>query len=402
VGLKPVRGRIRWLTPSVLGFGLASFLSDMGHEAATATLPGLLVLLRAPPAALGVIEGVSDGLSSFAKLAGGWWADRPSLRKPIAVLGYVTTGLTSGAYGLATAWWHLLVSRGLGWFARGVRSPARDAMLADSVPREALGRAFGLHRAADTAGAIIGPAAAAALLTLVPLRRVFLYSLVPGVLAGLAFLVLVRPQRDAPRPEQPFWRSVTALPRDFRRFLLAVFLFGLGDFARTLLILRATQLLTPKAGPARAAAVAIALYVVHNAIYAVASYPVGLLADRIPPQRVLVAGYLLGAATALLAAVGSPALPALIVLFFAAGLTLAFMDTLEGTIVAVEVPEAIRGTGFGVLATVNGVGDLLSSSLVGLVWSVVGARAAFGLAAALCTAGTVALAAHSPSRPATT
>lgn len=402
MGLKPVRGRIRWLTPSVLGFGLASFLSDMGHEAATATLPGLLVLLRAPPAALGVIEGVSDGLSSFAKLAGGWWADRPSLRKPIAVLGYVTTGLTSGAYGLATAWWHLLVSRGLGWFARGVRSPARDAMLADSVPREALGRAFGLHRAADTAGAIIGPAAAAALLTLVPLRRVFLYSLVPGVLAGLAFLVLVRPQRDAPRPEQPFWRSVTALPRDFRRFLLAVFLFGLGDFARTLLILRATQLLTPKAGPARAAAVAIALYVVHNAIYAVASYPVGLLADRIPPQRVLVAGYLLGAATALLAAVGSPALPALIVLFFAAGLTLAFMDTLEGTIVAVEVPEAIRGTGFGVLATVNGVGDLLSSSLVGLVWSVVGARAAFGLAAALCTAGTVALAAHSPSRPATT
>ena len=390
--------KTRWLTASVIGFGVASFLSDMGHEAATAALPGLLILLGSPPAALGIIEGLSDGLSSFAKLAGVFWADRPALRKPIAVAGYVTTGLTTGAYGLATAWWHLLASRGLGWFARGARGPARDAMLADSVPREALGRAFGLHRAADTAGAIFGPAAAAALLAVVPLRQVFLYALVPGVLAGIAFLVLVRPQQETPKPALPFWHSVRSLPRDYRRFLGAVFLFGIGDFARTLLILRATQLLTPGSGAVKAAAIAMSLYVVHNVIYAAASYPVGHLADRVQPHRLLVIGYALGTITAVLAAVATPSLAVLVALFLAAGLTLAFEDTLEGMIAAVEVPAEIRGTGFGVLATVNGVGDLVSSSLVGVAWSVLGPAPAFGISAVLCAVGTLALIAHRGGR----
>lgn len=185
--------RERWLTPAILGFGLASFLSDAGHEAGTAALPGLLLLIGSAPAALGLIEGFSDGLSSVAKLAGGWWADRPALRKPIAVAGYLTTGITTGLYGLSTAAWHVAAARGLGWFARGARGPARDAMLSEAVPQEALGRAFGLHRAADTSGAVVGPAGAAVLLAIVPLRHVFLYALVPGVLAGLAFLLLVRP-----------------------------------------------------------------------------------------------------------------------------------------------------------------------------------------------------------------
>jgi len=390
------RGRLRWLTPSVLGIGLASFLSDMGHEAATAALPGLLVALGAAPAALGIIEGVSDGLSSVAKLAGGWWADRPSVRKPIAVAGYLTTGITTGAYGLATVWWHLLASRGAGWFARGVRGPARDAMLSESVPREALGRAFGLHRAADTAGAVVGPAMAAALLAVVPLRQIFLYAMIPGVLAGVAFLVLVRPDKGVPRPVQPFWTSVRALPRDYRRFLGAVFLFGIGDFARTLLILRATDLLAPGAGPAKAAGIAMFLYVIHNAVYAAASYPVGRLADRFQPKSLLVLGYVLGTATAVIAAVVTPSLPFLATLFVTAGLTLAFEDTLEGTIAAIEVPSAIRGTGFGVLATVNGVGDLLSSSLVGVLWTVGGPVVAFGTAAVLCAGGALALAVHRP------
>ncbi len=391
----PNRTRTRWLTRSVIGFGLASFLSDVGHEAATAALPGLLVLLGAQPAALGVIEGVSDGLSSFAKLAGGWWADRPALRKPIAVAGYVATGLATGAFGLATRWGHVLLARGVGWFARGVRGPARDAMLSDSVPREALGRAFGLHRAADTAGAILGPALAASLLVLVPLRHVFAYTLVPGVLAGLAFLVLVKPQQATPHPPQPFWQSLRSLPTGYRGFLVAVFLFGLGDFARTLLILRATQLLGPSLGPVKATAAAMALFVVHNVVYAAASYPVGVLADRVRPDRLLVIGYVTGTATAVLAALATPSLAVLAAVFVAGGLTLAFEDTLEGTIAGMEVPTELRGSGYGALAAVNGVGDLMSSVIVGIAWSAVGAAAGFGAAAALCAAGTAALAIRS-------
>jgi MFS family permease len=381
-----------WLTRSVLGFGLASFLSDLGHEAATAALPALLLALGAAPAALGIIEGVSDGLASFAKLYGGWLADRPSWRKPIAVAGYLVTGLSTGAFGLAHAWPHVQAARGIGWLARGLRGPPRDAMLAEAVPAAKRGRAFGFHRAMDSAGAALGPAIAAVLITFVPVRVVFYLSVAPGVLSAAAFAALVR--RDgspSPADPRPLWTSVRALPARFRRFLASVFLFGLGDFARTLLILRATTLLTPTLGPAQASAAAMAMYVGHNVLYAAASFPVGWLADRVLPQRLLVLGYLLGGLTAILAATATASWGMLVALFATAGLTLAFEDTLEGTLTALEVPPALRGTGYGVLATTNGIGDLVSSALVGVLWSAVGAETAFGVAAAFCFAGALLL-----------
>jgi MFS family permease len=384
---------------AVFGFGLASLLSDMGHEAATAALPALLVGLGAPPVALGLIEGVSDGLSSFAKLAGGWLADRPKWRKPLSVGGYLITGLANGVYAFATGWPHVLLVRSVGWFSKGIRGPARDTMLADAVTPETRGRAFGFHRAMDTVGGIVGPAIAAILVSRLATRSVFLWALLPGVLAAVSFALFVRRDVNPTPPPQAFWKSIAALPPRFRTFLSAVFLFGIGDFARTLLILRATQLLTPSMGASGAAALGMSLYVGHNVLYALFSFPVGWLADRVEPQRLLVLGYLLGALTAALAAVAIPSVPMLAVLFTVAGLTLAFEDTLEGTVTAAEVPPALRGTGYGVLATVNGVGDLLSSSLVGLLWSVFGASLAFGAAAALCLAGTLVLFTSTTSRP---
>jgi MFS family permease len=240
---------------------------------------------------------------------------------------------------------------------------------------------------------VVGPAAAALLLGVIPLRQVFVWAMVPGVLAALAIVVFTRGSPETKERPPPFWKSVSALPGRFRVFLGAVFLFGLGDFARSLLILRATDLLTPSLGPTRAAAVAMGLYVFHNVVYAALSFPVGWLADRIDPQRLLVAGYVIGVFTALAAAFTGPSLWALGGLFALGGATLAFEDTCEGVVTAAEVPDAIRGTGFGVLATTNGVGDLLSSSVVGLVWAWAGPLAAFSLAAALCLAGAVTLAA---------
>jgi MFS family permease len=382
----------RWLNRSVLGFGLASFLSDTGHEAATSALPAFLLTLGAAPAALGIIEGVADGLASFAKLMGGWVADEPRRRKPIAVAGYLTTGLATGAFGLATSWLHILVARSFGWLARGIRGPARDAMLADAVPAEARGRAFGFHRAMDTTGAVVGPGLALLLGTFVPMRTVFYWALVPGVLAAVAFAVLVRREHGGRTEPQPLRKSLGGLPRTFRRLLVAVFLFGIGDFARTLLILRATELLTPTMGAGRATAVAMGLYVGHNVLYAAASYPVGSVADHLSPRALLVGGYLLGTLTAVLAALATPSIGLLTALFAVAGLTLAFEDTLERTMTAQAVPRELRGTGYGALAATNGVGDMVSSSLVGVLWSAVGAGVAFGTAAVLCLAGTLVLA----------
>jgi MFS family permease len=382
------RSRSGWLTPSVFGFGLASFLSDAGHEAATAVLPAFLATLGAAPAALGIIEGVSDGLASFAKLAGGWLADHPRRRKPIAVGGYVVTGVATAFFGFATHWVHVLAARSVGWLGRGVREPARDAMMADAVPEGSLGRAFGFQRAMDTAGAVIGPLVVAALATAVSLRSIFWWTAVPGLLSAVAFATLVRPSRASPDAVRAtFGQSLSTLPGRFRAFVAAVFVFGLGDFARTLLILRATQLLTPSLGAARATSAALVLYVLHNVVYALASYPVGRLADRGSPRGLLTVGYLCGAATASLAALGVPSFWFLGALFGIAGLTLAFEDTLERTVTAGEAPARVRGTAYGVLAATNGVADLLSSSLVGLIWTAVGPRPAFGAAGALCLAG---------------
>ncbi|MGH9732878.1 MAG: MFS transporter [Candidatus Acidiferrales bacterium] len=146
----------RWFTRGILGIGLANLFSDWGHEAATSLLPALLALVGAPAIALGVIEGVADGLSSFSKLAGGYIADRPTLRKPVAAGGYVIVGLTTFAYSVAQKWPFILLLRAAGWAGRGAKSPSRDALLADAVPKSQLGRAFGFERAMDTVGAVGG------------------------------------------------------------------------------------------------------------------------------------------------------------------------------------------------------------------------------------------------------
>jgi MFS family permease len=148
----------RWLGPGVAGIGTASFLADVGHEIPTALLPNLLTTtLGAPAAALGLIEGLSDGLAGAARLAGGVIADDSQRRRTVAVGGYTTTAVLSSLIGAATAVWQVAVLRAGAWAARGLRVPARNALLADIVPAAVYGRAYGFERAMDNLGAIVGP-----------------------------------------------------------------------------------------------------------------------------------------------------------------------------------------------------------------------------------------------------
>jgi MFS family permease len=325
----------RWLTRGVFGIGLASLCSDWGHEIGTALLPILLASFGAPAYALGVIEGVADGFSSFAKLAGGWIADRPALRKPVAVTGYLLTGLSTFAFGFVGSWPQVLASRAIGWVGRGARGPARDVLLTDAVAPEQVGRAFGFERTMDTVGAILGPLCATALVALTSVRVAMRWTLFPGALAALAFATLVPSSKHLGEHHPlPFTTSLKRLPREFRRFLGAVGLFGLGDFAHTLLILRAVQMLTPGYGIVRAGGIAVALYTFHNVIYAAASYPAGTLGDKIGRRGVLIVGYLLAAAMSVGFILAPPRLPELIGLFGLAGLYVAIQDTLEKSVAA--------------------------------------------------------------------
>lgn len=379
---------IRWWNRTVLGIGLASLASDLGHETVTALLPALLLSMGASAAALGTIEGVADGFSTVAKLYGGWLADRWKRRKPLCTAGYAVMAGGTALIAAAASWPVVLAARALSWLARGVRTPARKALLAEAVTPATYGRAFGFERAMDTLGAVLAPAAVLLFLRAgFQPRGLVLAAVVPALAAAGFIAFLVRETKNRKPVPRSFFASFHRLPRNFRSFLGAVGIFGAGDFAHSLLILYATSALTPTLGLARASAAAVGLYTLHNAIYAGISYPAGILADRFDKRAVLGAGYVMGAVTALLLAAGVSRLPLLAVAFALGGAYVGIEETLEDSLSAELLPADIRGGGFGVLASVNGLGDMFSSAAVGWLWAVLGPAYGFGFAACLMGLG---------------
>ena len=379
-----------WLNRTVLGVGLTSLFSDWSHETATAILPAFLAAIGAGPAWLGVIEGVADGLSSFTKLSAGYFTDRLKHRKPLALFGYLVTALSTGSFAFATHAYHVLIGRASAWLGRGVRSPAKKALLAADVEADAYGRAFGLERLMDTIGAIAGPLTALWLLqkTGHNYQKVFLWTLLPGLMAVGAFWLLVRERPIPAKSKRSFLMGIRDLPAPFRRFLVAAGVFGLGDFSHSLLILYASRMLAPEYGIARAASIAVGLYTLHNAFSAGSAYASGWLSDFVSQRRlVLAAGYAVAGITALLLCTGAHSLWLLAVIFGLAGLFFGTEDSLEDSVAAELVPKEQHGMAFGTLAAVNAIGDFLSSLLVGFLWSAVSVQAAFGTSAVLFFAG---------------
>jgi len=388
--------------PTVLGISLASLLSDTGHEMATAALPGFLRTIGAPAAALGAIEGIADGAMSAAKVAGGVVADRPGVeRRVVASGGYLVVALGHASFALANTWPVVAVSRAVSWIARGGKNPSRDSLLAGSVDRAHLGKAIGLERGMDSVGAVIGPLLAAPVLLAVGYRWLFAISLLPGIGAALAVLLLVRagPRIMAARPTLHGSMRDLAADRPFRRLLTGIGLFGMGNFSSTLLILRATILLNGDGRSAtQAAAIAVLLYAGLNAANAIAAYPAGAIADRIGRRPIIVAGILAFGAACVVFALGSSNIALLAVLFAMVGASTGMVETAQSAYAAQLVDDHLRGRAFGLLGLVEGIGDLVSSVTVGVLFTLSAPAWAFAFGAA--AAGTGALVLLAPqSRP---
>lgn len=382
----------RWLNRTVLGVGLTSLFSDWSHETATAILPAFLAAIGAGPAWLGAIEGVADGLSSFAKLIAGHYTDTLKRRKPLAAFGYVFTALCTASFGFATHAYHLLLARAGAWLGRGVRSPARKALLAADVPPHAYGRAFGLERLMDTLGAIVGPLTALWLLEVTnhSYRKVFFWTLLPGLVAVASFWLLVRERPISVSSNRSIFAGLQALPVSFRSLLLGVGIFGAGDFSHTLLILYASRMLAPAYGLAHAASLAVGLYTLHNVFYAASSYLSGWLSDHVPQRKVvLAAGYALAGITAILLCTGTHSWWTLAAIFLLAGLYIGTEEPLEDSLAAELVPREQHGLAFGTLAAINAIGDLVSSLLVGFLWGAFNVQTAFAASAILFFAGAI-------------
>lgn len=394
-----------WLNRTVGGAGLTSALGDFCYETTTVILPGFFAVLGLPAAFLGTIEGIADAVASFTKMASGYIADKLGHRKLLVLVGYGLTPFGQALIALAGGWYLILTGRVLSWFGKGLRGPLRDAIVAQAIAPETRGRAFGFHRAMDTIGAVVGPISGVALLgwaqglkgtdSADPFRLVFWWTLVPGALAVLSFLVLVKDPQQSPNPKLRFFSALADLPPKFKRYLRAVGIFGIGDFSHSLLILAATQLLTPSMGTVRAAQAAASFYVLRNVVQVAASYPIGAFADRYGSLAVLVFGYVLGVLTAVMTAtafwmhLNSPVFLAAI--FIIAGLYMAVQEALEPSVTADMVRSEQLGLSYGSLGTVNGTAKFISSAMVGILWTVVSPIFAFGLSAALMALGTVDL-----------
>jgi MFS family permease len=378
-----------WLNSTVFGIGLASLFSDLSHETVTAVLPALLASMGVAAAGLGTIEGVSDGLSSIAKLYGGWWTDRLKQRKPLCDAGYASMAAATGVIAAATSWWMVLAGRSLAWIARGLRTPARKALLAEAVTPDTYGQAFGFERTMDALGAIAAPLLSLWLLQLGLTQRQLLWlAIVPGLLAVVAIALLVRESASHIPSRRSLLGSVRDLPQPFWKFLWAVGLFGAGDFAHSLIVFYAVTVLSPTVGIEAATATSIGLYALHNLIYAGISYPTGFLADRFNKRSLLALGYGIGAITALLLAFSNNWFPLLPLIFILSGAYVGMEETLEDSLAAELLPQSLRGTGFGVMAIVNGLGDVFSSLSVGWLWSIFSPTVGFSFAAFLMSAGT--------------
>jgi len=372
--------RRKWLNRNVGAMGFTSLFSDASHEMATAILAQFLIIdLHGSAEILGLIEGLADFSSSFVKTYSGWLSDKLGKRKLLGTLGYALTGAFISLFAFASNVIQVLFYRTVGWIGRGIRESPRDAMLAESVEPENYGHAFGFHRMMDTIGAIIGPSIAFILLPLIGFRSVFLVALLPGILAVLVFAFFTTEKAPKKKVDQnrKLLTDVRSLPAGFRRFLLAVGIFGIGNFANTFLVLKSAEALAPSLGVIAASSTSALLYVLLNVGAAVFAYVFGALGDKFSKKSLLALAYLIFSIYCTGFILLQPTILNYAFLFMLAGVETGAIDAEERSYAAELLGENNKGTGFGVLSTVNGIGDFTSSVAAGILWTAVSPNASF-------------------------
>jgi MFS family permease len=366
---------------NILLLGFVSLLNDISSEIIQPILPLFIASLGGGSMAVGLIGGISDGLPSLLKVLAGYWSDRLGKRKPLVVAGYALSTVGKLFLPAATTWQQVFLLKTLERSGKGVRSAPRDAMISESAVEGRRGRGFGLHRAMDSTGAVIG-----SILAYLLWQNGMSYSsifMVAGVLSVLALLPFYRVKESFRAPSCTVKLKLSDLSPELRRFLFIAGLFALGNFSYMFFMLRAQGLFSG----AEAVAAPLLLYALFNLVYALLALPVGIWSDRVGRKKVLALGYVLFALTALgFAFVTS--LAGLIALFALYGLVYALVDGSERAYVSDLCPGNLRGSSLGLYYGAIGLAAIISSLMAGALWAWWGAEATF-----IFGAGAAALAA---------
>lgn len=366
---------LRQLPAAVWLIGAISLINDAASDMLYPLIPLYLAsVLMAGPRALGLIEGIAEATASLLKLFSGVIHDRLQRAKPWILWGYGLAGFVRPLIAFVTAWPWLLVIRFVDRVGKGLRTSPRDALLAASVPPDRRGLAFGVHRAMDNAGAVVGPLAASALLAAgVGLREVFLWSIVPAVLCVLLALFIREPAPVAVERAAFDWR-MRDLPPMFKRYLAVVALFTLGNSSNMFLLLRAKEL-------GVAEATVPLLWMTVSAVAMLFAAPLSALSDRVGRVRLLVAGYLAYGLVYLELGLLVHDGPILFATFAAYGLFAAATEGVEKALVADLAPPEKRGTSYGWFNLTTGIMLLPASVVFGWIYQTLSPLAAFAFSA---------------------
>jgi MFS family permease len=404
---------------NVYAFGLTSFLNDTASEMAYWVLPAFLASIGAGAAQLGIIEGVAESVASFAKLFSGYLTDKVSHRKPIVVGGYFVANAVKPLLALVSSWWQILGIRFADRFAKGVRGTARDVMVADAVDNSNIGSAYGLIQAMDSAGAIVGPLLALAVIGRFGMRGVFAGAAIPGALCVIIAWLGIREvhrggnkkiedrkvgslasdteHRDAPvKPINAVAASAKSewlpkLPVGFYYVLTVVTMFSLGNSSDMFLVLRAGNIGIP-------ASQAPLLGLVFNIMFTLLSWPAGKFSDRFSRSAIAAAGYFVFAVVYFVFALAPSQLAIWLTMAFY-GLFYALTNPVLKALIVESVAGDVRGRALGIFSFLTSVTTLLSSVITGALWKVYGPAVPFYFSAGIASVSAFALLAHrSPKR----
>ncbi len=382
-----MRRRIFGLIPNVFFLGLVSLFNDFSAEMIVAVMPAFLVSsFGAAPIFIGFLEGFADALASILKIASGWFSDKMQRRKAIAVSGYSLSAFTRWILYFVGNIWQIFMLRAVDRIGKGFRDSPRDALIAESVPTNELGKSFGYQRAMDAMGGILGPLAAVMVLPFIAgdYRTLFLIAFTVGILAVASFLFVEERKpgiAEPPRSRPPLSFSLDYFGDAFKRFIVSIFIFGLGAMPISVMLLKSQDL--------GAIGTYIPLmYLVYNISFALFAVPFGKLADRITDRGVMISGFLVAIASyALFAATSAPL--GIVFGFILFGMYSAMTDGIERSFASKLVPGTVMASGQGFLGAAIGISSLLAGVIGGSIWTLWGEVPAFIYGAVMMAIGLI-------------
>ena len=376
------KGLMYGITANVILLSLTSLLTDISSEIITPLIPLFITSLGASALIVGILGGLSDSVAGLFYLFSGYWSDLKGKRKSFIIGGYSISALTKLFMSLATSWIHIFILRPIERIGKGMRDPPRDTLLAETTPKEVHGKVFGINRAFDRTGAILG-----SILAIIFLALGFSYNKIFFIAALIAFLSViplffVKEKKTKPK-KVSLKIGLKSLPKNLKLFIIVSTIFSLASFSYMFFILKTIQLFP--------AAMVVALYLLSNVIFELFATPAGILADKIGKKKVIVYGYILFVLACLIFIL-SQSLAWLMAGFALYGLSQALSVSNERAFVADLSPKKELGTSIGTFYTFNSLAALPAGIIAGLLWQYVNPSATFIYGAALSLVAALVLA----------